>query len=163
MSEGTTVTATVLPFVTRAVYDETRFDRRVSGDTNPSPLTPEELYLQLVQVTLQDSSNLIRKLKSTGQWNPHAEQHMRQAMNGLMSVCAAVAGVKQYGKTRQTTQESTTGIATGVATTVSDSSRTAPIAPIVTFSRPLAFPPAGSGRTAGPDFDGVSGDSPYPK
>jgi hypothetical protein len=89
--------AQIIPFITRDAYEAKKFEEPVERPA----LTDYELYQMLVEASFEDMNDLIRKLKSSGRWNQQADVLMRRVMTNVDNVCAAIAGVKEYGKTKE--------------------------------------------------------------
>src|SRR4051812_41914034 len=73
----------VLPFVPK--------DQRERLTDDAAPLTAQELFGKLFTMSLHELDYLIRKFKSTGQWNDVAQQEMQLVIDHTRAVCSAVA------------------------------------------------------------------------
>jgi hypothetical protein len=80
----------VIPFVTREAYDAAKMS---IVRENGSELSAQEIQQKLTDMAFGEISSLISKFRGTGRWNPSAEKHMRAAIDNIVKVCAAVAGV----------------------------------------------------------------------
>jgi hypothetical protein len=93
------LTAKILDFLPRDQYDEKKFAAYAEQEAE---ITPVEFYKLVYEAALSDCMDLIKRLKSTGRWNPVAEKLMQRVVTDVSAICASIAGVVPNGTTRQT-------------------------------------------------------------
>lgn len=72
------------------------FKTRAERETPSAPLTPQETYLRLLNLTLDDLQKITARIKSVGPWDPANDATIMQIATALNAMAfAAVHGTKE--------------------------------------------------------------------
>lgn len=136
--DGISDISNVLPFRTREEFDKEK-------DNAPVPaaeLTAHELYRELFRMSMHEADYLIKKFKSTGNWNPAAARHAHQLVQTLKNICSAVAG--EQHATKDNSPQISSAETGGIPGHPAFSHRGVPVVPFVTYVNPGRPAPSGN-------------------